>query len=72
MAPAAYVAEDGLVWHQREERPFGPVKAQCPSVGKFQGSEVGVGRWGGEHPHRSRRREDGIGGFRGGGKQERG
>jgi hypothetical protein len=40
MAPAAYVAEDGLVGHQWEERPL---KVLCPSVGECQGQEVGVG-----------------------------
>jgi hypothetical protein len=34
------------------------MKAQCPSVG-----EVEVGEWVGAHPHRSRRRGDGIGGW---------
>jgi hypothetical protein len=33
MAPAAYVAEDGLV---------GSVKAPCPSEGKCRGQEAGV------------------------------
>jgi hypothetical protein len=33
---------------------LGPMKAQCPSVGECQDGEVGVGRWVGEHPHRSR------------------
>lgn len=33
---------------------FGPVKATIPSVGEFQDSEVGVGGWEGEHPHRDR------------------
>ena len=42
---------------------LGPVKARYPSVGQCQGGEVGVGEWVGEHPHRSRGREDGIGGF---------
>jgi hypothetical protein len=41
MTPGAYVAEDGLVGHQWEERP---VKAQGPSVGECQDREVGVGR----------------------------
>jgi hypothetical protein len=40
MAPAAYVAEDGLVGHQWEERPM---KALCPRVGDCQGPEEGVG-----------------------------
>jgi hypothetical protein len=34
MAPAVYVAEDGLV---------GPVKALCLSVGECQGQEAEVG-----------------------------
>ena len=28
-----------------EEAP-GPMKAQCPSVGEFQGKQAGVGVWG--------------------------
>jgi hypothetical protein len=28
---------------------LGPVKAQSPSVGEFEGREVGVGGWVGEH-----------------------
>jgi hypothetical protein len=36
-------------------------KAQCPSIGKCQDREVGVGVLLGEHPHRSREREDGMG-----------
>jgi hypothetical protein len=45
VAPAAYVAKDGLVGHQWEERPFlGPVKALCTSVGECQGQEMGVSR----------------------------
>jgi hypothetical protein len=43
MAPAAYVAEDELVGHQWEKRPFGPVKVLCPSIGDCQGQEAGVG-----------------------------
>ena len=31
-----------------------PVKAPCSSVAECQDREVGVGRWVGEHPHRSR------------------
>ena len=42
MAPAVYVAEDGLVWHQWEERFLSPVKARCPSVGECQDKEAGV------------------------------
>jgi hypothetical protein len=33
---------------------LGPLKVQCLSVVKCQGSDVGVSRWIGEHPHRSR------------------
>jgi hypothetical protein len=40
---------------------LGPVKAQCTSVGKCQGGEVGMGGWVGDKQHRSRGREDGIG-----------
>jgi hypothetical protein len=38
-------------------------KAQYPSVGQCQGRETGANGWVGEHPHRSRGREDGIEGF---------
>ena len=40
---AAYVAEDGLVSHQWEERPLGLANFICPSTGEHQGQEVGVG-----------------------------
>jgi hypothetical protein len=40
---AAYVAEDGLVSHHREERPLGLANCTCPSTGDRQGQEVGVG-----------------------------
>jgi hypothetical protein len=39
---------------------LGPLKARCPSVGKHQGSNAGVGEWVGEHPYRSRGRGDKI------------
>ena len=39
VALAIYVAEDSLVGHQWEERPFGPVKALCPSIGKCKDQE---------------------------------
>ena len=53
MAPAAHVAEDGLVGHQWEEKFL----AQCPSVGECHGVEVGgIGEGGKGHPHRSRGR----------------
>ena len=33
---------------------LGSVKAQCPSVGEFEGGEVGVRGWVGENHYRSR------------------
>jgi hypothetical protein len=42
------------------DEALGPVKAQCSSIGECQGREAGVGRWVGEHPHRSKRRGDRI------------
>jgi hypothetical protein len=38
-----YVAEDGLVGHHWEERPLSLANFICPSTGKHQGQEVGVG-----------------------------
>jgi hypothetical protein len=58
MAPAAYVAEDGLVGHQWEE---GPLVVQCPSVGECYGRKTGEGRWVGEQPHSGRVVGDGMG-----------
>ena len=40
---AAYVAEDGLVSHQWEERPLGLANFKCPSTGEHKGQEFGVG-----------------------------
>jgi hypothetical protein len=40
---AAYVAEDGLVRHQWEERPLGLANFKCPSTGEHKGREFGVG-----------------------------
>jgi hypothetical protein len=51
MAPASYVAEDGLVGHQWEER------LQCRGMPE---REDGRG-WVVEHPHRSRGWGNGIG-----------
>jgi hypothetical protein len=34
----------------------GPVKARCPSIGKFKGGEAGVDGWVRDHPHKSRGR----------------
>ena len=56
-APTAYVAENGLVGHQWEERPVVLGRLNAPSVGECQGREAGVGGW------VSRGREDGIEGF---------
>ena len=43
MAPAAYVAENGLVSHQWEERLLGIANFICPSTGECQGQELKVG-----------------------------
>jgi hypothetical protein len=40
---------------------LGPEGVQCPSVGEYQGRRTGVDGWVGEHPHKSRVREDGTG-----------
>jgi hypothetical protein len=47
-------------------------EAQCPSIGKYQGREAGVGGWVGEHPYRGKGREDGVMGFRGRGRLGKG
>ena len=44
MSLAAYVAEDGLVGHQWEERPLGLANFICPNTGEHQGQEVGAGQ----------------------------
>jgi hypothetical protein len=48
MSLAAYVSEDGLVGHQRKERPIGHENFICLSTGEHQGQEVGRGggEWG--------------------------
>jgi hypothetical protein len=56
MALAAYIAEDGLVGHQWEERPL-VMKVLCSSIGECQAQELGVGWLG------SGGRREGIGGF---------
>ena len=48
MAPATYVAKDGLVGQSMGREAIGLVKAQCPRVGKWEGNEVGVGMGGRE------------------------
>ena len=40
---AAYVAEDGLIGHQWEERPLGHANFICLNTGEHQNQEVGVG-----------------------------
>jgi len=50
LAPAAYVAEDRLIWYQWEVRPLVLLRLCCPSVGECQDWEVGgiklvVGGW---------------------------
>jgi hypothetical protein len=63
MAPAAYVAEDGLVWHNGRRGPWsyeGLIDA--PGLGN-QRWGGGVGGWVEEYPLRSRGKGDGIGGF---------
>jgi hypothetical protein len=59
MAPNTYVAEDGRV--SMGGKTLDPMKAQCPSVGEWEGREVGIGGWVGENPHRSSGRGNGIG-----------
>ena len=46
MSLAAYVAEDGLVSHQWEERPFLGLGDQYPAYGEGQGQEAEVGELG--------------------------
>jgi hypothetical protein len=67
MAPAAYIAGDGLVMHQWKERSLVLCRLhRCPSVGELKaGRWEWVGGWVEEHLHRSRRKEDGIGDFGG-------
>ena len=57
----------GEVWQDGGE----PGKAPCSSVRECQGREAGVNGQVGDHLHRSRGREDWVGGFRRG-NQERG
>jgi len=67
MAPAVYVAEDGLVGHQWEEKSLVLCQGwtpptQCRGISGWGGGKgwvVGEG----EHPHRRRGRGDGIGGL---------
>jgi hypothetical protein len=43
MSLAAYVAEDGLVGHQWEERPLALRRLDDSCIGEWQGQEAGVG-----------------------------
>jgi hypothetical protein len=45
MSLAAYVAKDGLVSHQWEERQLGLANFICHSTGECQGQEMVVGGW---------------------------
>jgi hypothetical protein len=58
MSLAVYVAEDGLIGHQWEERHLVLLKVLCPSIGEWQGQEAGVDGLG------NRARGEGIGDFR--------
>jgi len=42
-APAIYLAEVGLLWHQKKEKPFILLMLNLPSAGECQGFEVGLG-----------------------------
>jgi hypothetical protein len=65
MELATYVAEDGLVGHQWEERPLG-LRVYCedsmPQCRGIPGQEERR-RWVRGRSHRGRVRGDGIGGF---------
>jgi hypothetical protein len=45
MTPAGYVAEDLPYLASLRGEPFGPVEAQCPSIGERKCAEAGVGVW---------------------------
>jgi hypothetical protein len=57
-------------WISMGREALGLVKAQCRSVGECQYRKGGENGWVEEHPHRSRGKEDGIGGLHRG-NQER-
>jgi len=64
MAPAAYVAGDGHVGHQWEDKPLvlSRVDLHPSSIELCQGGEAGrVGWMGWKHPHRRRGRGIGQG-----------
>ena len=70
MAPAVYVAKDGLCGASVGGEALGPVKARYLSVGECKGREAEVGGWVLVHSHRSRRRGNGIGSSGGDQKRE--
>ena len=65
MAPAACVAQDGLIGHQRDEKPLVLRRFLCPNIGECQDREVGVGRLD------TSGRCDGIGEFQRGNQEKR-
>jgi hypothetical protein len=71
MAPAAYVAKDSLVRHHWEERSLVLWRLDILQCKGIKSREVGVGGWVEEQLHRSKGREDGIGGFQDWGNQKR-
>jgi hypothetical protein len=53
MAPATYVAEGVLIWHQWEERPLVLWRLVAPVLGNVRAvRQEWVGRWG-KYTHRS-------------------
>jgi hypothetical protein len=52
MAPAAYVAEDGLVGYQGEERPL--MLCRLSALVQRNARVGGRNRWVGEHPGRNK------------------
>ena len=68
MAPDTYVAEDGLIWHQWEERPLVLWRFDAPILGDFRVvMQEWVSRWRSTLMEAKRRRERGnLMGFCGG------
>jgi len=59
MAPAAYVAEDGLLGTKERRSPWS-CQGWTPSIGECQGREAGMGVAGErEHPYKRRERRMG-------------
>jgi len=60
ISPAAYVAEDGLVGHQWEEKPLVLPRLDDPVQRNVRvGGREGLGVWIWEHSHRRRERGHG-------------